>query len=43
MKKMRWIFRWKLKEFIACLEGIPDGGAECFPFELIEELKEEYV
>ena len=29
-------------EFMKHLEEIPDGGAECFPFELMEELKEEY-
>lgn len=31
-----------MKKFIACLEDIPDGGAEVFPFELITELREEY-
>ena len=30
------------EEFIARLEEIPDGGAECFPFETIDELKREY-
>ena len=30
------------KEFVARLEAIPDGCAECFPFETIEELKQEY-
>lgn len=30
-------------EIIARLEEIPDGCAECFPFELINELKEEYL
>lgn len=30
-------------EFVAKLESIPDGGAECFPFETIEELKREYL
>lgn len=32
-----------VKEFIAKLEAIPDGCAECFPFELIDELKHEYL
>ena len=31
-----------VKEFISKLEQIPDGCAECFPFEQIEELKREY-
>ena len=31
-----------VKEFISALERIPDGCAECFPFEEIEELKREY-
>ena len=31
------------KAFIAELEKIPDGCAECFPFELIEELKADYL
>ncbi len=30
-----------VREFIARLEDIPDGCAECFPFETIEELSEE--
>lgn len=30
-------------EIIARLEDIPDGCAECFPFELIDELKQEYL
>lgn len=30
-------------EIIARLEGIPDGCVECFPFELIDELKQEYL
>ena len=30
-------------EIIARLEGIPDGCAECFPFELIDEFKQEYL
>lgn len=25
------------------VEEIPDGGAECFPFEVIDRLKEEYL
>jgi hypothetical protein len=32
-----------IKEFIARLEEIPDGYAEIFPFELIDELKEEFL
>lgn len=32
-----------VEEFIEHLENIPDGCAEYFPFELIEELKEEYL
>ena len=31
-----------VKEFVARLEEIPDGCAECFPFEDIERLKKEY-
>ena len=31
-----------VKEFVSKLEQIPDGCAECFPFEQIEELKREY-
>ena len=30
-------------DMIALLEAIPDGCAEMFPFELIDELKEEYL
>ena len=30
------------REFVARLEEIPDGCAECFPFEIIDELKREY-
>ena len=30
-------------EIVSRLEDIPDGGAECFPFELIDELKEQYL
>lgn len=30
------------KEFVARLEEIPDGCAECFPFDLIGELKKEF-
>lgn len=30
------------KEFINVLENIPDGCAECFPFETIDQLKKEY-
>ena len=32
-----------VREFIACLEDIPDGCAECFPFDMINELTEEYL
>lgn len=32
-----------IKEFITKLEKIPDGCAETFPFELIDELKEEFL
>ena len=32
-----------IKEVIARLEEIPDGCAECFPFETIDELKNEYL
>lgn len=32
-----------VKEFIAVLESIPDGCAERFPFETIDELKKEYL
>ncbi len=32
-----------VKEILEKLENIPDGCAECFPFEIIEELKEEYL
>ncbi len=32
-----------VKEFISLLEEIPDGCAESFPFEIIDELKEEYL
>lgn len=31
------------KEFIACLEDIPGGCAEFFPFNMIDELTEEYL
>jgi hypothetical protein len=31
-----------IKDFVAKLEKIPDGCAESFPFELIDELKEEF-
>ncbi len=31
------------KEFVAKLEQIPDGCSECFPFDVIEELKGEYL
>ena len=32
-----------VKEFVARLEAIPDGCAVYFPFELIDDLKEEYL
>ena len=32
-----------VREFIARLESIPDGCAECFPFELIEQLRKAYT
>ena len=32
-----------VKDFIAMLEEIPDGCAECFPFDLIDELRKEYL
>ncbi len=38
---------WKaiqlVREFNGIVEKIPDGCAELFPFELIDELKEEYL
>lgn len=32
-----------VKEFVAQLEEIPDACAECFPFDIIDELKREYL
>lgn len=32
-----------VREFVSELEEIPDGCAECFPFEIIDELKSEYL
>ena len=32
-----------VEQFVSILEDIPDEGAECFPFELIDELREEYL
>lgn len=32
-----------VEEFVARLEEISDGWAECFPFETIGELKQEYI
>ena len=32
-----------VKEFVKRLKDIPDGCAECFPFETIDELKAEYL
>lgn len=31
------------REMIARLEAIPDGCAECFPFEVIDDLRREYL
>lgn len=31
-----------VREFVKMLEEIPDGGAELFPFELVDELRNEY-
>lgn len=32
-----------IQDFVKRLEEIPDECAECFPFEMIEELKKEYL
>ena len=32
-----------MRDFVSLLEAIPDGCAECFPFEMIAELREEYL
>ena len=32
-----------IQDFVKYLEEIPDECAECFPFEMIEELKKEYL
>ena len=32
-----------VKKFVEMLESIPDGCAECFPFETIERLRMEYL
>ena len=32
-----------VRKFVDRLSEIPDGCAECFPFELIDELREEYL
>ena len=32
-----------VREIITRLEEVPDGCAECFPFETIDELKQEYL
>lgn len=32
-----------VREIIGRLEEIPDGCAECFPFETIDELRQEYL
>ena len=32
-----------VKDVISRLKDIPDGCAECFPFDIIEELKREYL
>ena len=34
---------WLVQDIIQRLEAIPDGCAECFPFELIDRLKAEYL
>lgn len=31
-----------VREFVKMLEEIPDGCAELFPFELVDELRDEY-
>ena len=31
-----------VRKFVEALESIPDGCAEMFPFQLIEDLKDEY-
>ena len=32
-----------VKEFVERLESIPDGCSEIFPFDTIDELKQEYL
>lgn len=32
-----------VKEFVSLLEEIPDGCSEYFPFDMIDELREEYL
>ena len=32
-----------VEEFVECLSGIPDGCVELFPFDIIDELTEEYL
>lgn len=32
-----------VKEFVDRLEAIPDSCAECFPFEIMDELKQKYL
>ena len=32
-----------VREVVRLLEGVVDGCGECFPFELIEKLKREYL
>ncbi len=32
-----------VRAIITRLEEIPDGGAECFPFETIDEFKQKYL
>lgn len=32
-----------VREFVARLRDIPDGCAECFPFEMVEDLEAEYL
>ena len=32
-----------VEEFIVHLEEIPDGCPECFPYDIIDELKQEHI
>lgn len=38
-----WTIGVEEEEFVERLEKIPDGCAECFPFEMIERLRIEYL